>query len=95
MSADRNERRLIYKYTLDTPDMVLPLADTDEFLSAGMEDDRIVVWAVRDTRKSVKRGRRLVCLNTGADAPLVIRRCIGSVTSSTGIVWHVLEVTGA
>src|SRR5712672_2146478 len=94
MDSDHCKRQ-VRKYLIEKPDKVLPLADTDEILSAGMQDDQIVVWAVRDEDKSVKRGRRIVCVNTGAAAPPVIRRCIGTVTSSADIVWHVLEVAGA
>lgn len=86
-----NPTRRIFKYLIAGVDEVLPLADTDEILSAGMQDDEIVVWAIRDEAKSVK-GRRIVCVNTGGNAPPIVRSSIGTVTSSNGIVWHVLEV---
>jgi hypothetical protein len=63
-----------------------PVAAT--LLSAGLQDDALVVWALVDdaTETTV---RQLIVTNTGLDIPAFTGTFLGTVTSSTGIVWHV------
>lgn len=74
----------------------MPVAMTP--LSVGMQDDEIVVWALVDPDYETpgmptEAARRFIVANTGAEIPGFpeAARFLGTVTSSTGIVWHVWD----
>lgn len=85
--------RRIYKYVLDKSVTVIDLAPQDAVLSVGMQDDQIVVWAIRNLEHA-PTGRMFASINTGQAAPEpgTYRDFHGTVTSSNGIVWHIFEL---
>jgi len=84
----------IYKYKLTRSQMALPIGPSAKVLTAGLQDDEIVIWAIVDPWEKHDEhtgGRQFVVVNTGGDAHDDYRY-INTLTTSNGIVWHVFEV---
>jgi hypothetical protein len=85
----------VLKYELRQPDenghVVVAMPWSAEPLTAGMQADVMVVWATSfDTFTS--KHRRFLVVNTGRNVNIPDdARWLGTVTSSTGIVWHVFD----
>ncbi len=91
----------MWKYVLPRPVEGISFVEMPaviEPLSVGIQGDDLVVWAIVDANfqppaRVVSPGLRpFFVVNTGAEVPIVPgSRFLGSVTSSTGIVWHVWD----
>lgn len=84
----------IYKYEIPIPnedgisEVLLPV---DAYpVSVGLQNDRFFLWARTDGVSVIKNKVSFIVINTGRDYPYSEGRFIGTVISSTGVVWHVL-----
>lgn len=87
-------RRAIWKFTLDKPatDFRVPVGSV--VLAAGIQGDDIVIWMLVWTDADTE-WRSFQAFNTGQEIPGDPDRLaefVGSLTSKTGIVWHVFEL---
>lgn len=83
---------IVYKYPLTQPHTGLELPFGAQILTAQMQGNQIVIWALLSERE-VRTVRRLIfAVNTGDPFDLSSLNHIATVTSSNGIVWHVFEV---
>lgn len=83
---------IVYKYTLIHPYTGLELPYGAQILTAQMQDDQIVLWALLSEQEARTVRRLIFAVNTGVEFDLSSLGYIGTVTSSSGIVWHVFEV---
>jgi hypothetical protein len=84
--------KTIYKYPLPYPTAALALPLGARILSAGLQDDQIVIWALVDPRPPVRtRDMQCLAVNTGMILPdnIGTLRFLTTLTTSNGIVWHV------
>ena len=85
----------IWKYSLDWPDVTLKLPLGARILTAQIQGDRPVIWALVMPEMEL-RPRRLLCMTTGesvedrSPTPGDLKY-IATVTATTGVVWHVFE----
>ncbi len=89
----------VWKFPLPRPTSTgrsfidMPVAT--RILSVGIQDDALVVWALVDPSPEKQPGspRRFIVANTGVEIPGFPEgaRFLGTVTSSTGVVWHVWD----
>lgn len=82
---------VVYKYPL-APVTIISLPWNAQPLSVGLQDDVLVLWVLLDPNEETTN-RRFVALNTGTSFELGSVSFIGTVQTTNGIVWHVLEVT--
>lgn len=87
----------VWKFTLTPPDdrsrVFLGLPEGAETISAGTQEDALVVWAlVPDPKAKIVTFRFLVA-NTGDIIPNFPpgARFLATVTVSNGIVWHIWD----
>ena len=91
--------RIVWKFPVPRPNNTgrafIDVPSFAEFLSVGIQNDEIVVWAlvVPPRPGDALTMRRLIVANTGMDVPGFPEgaRFLGTVTSSNGIVWHVWD----
>lgn len=71
----------------------LPLNHSEEILSAGEQDGRLVVWAlVHPRHERGNASRRVIVVGTGRTIPAGLLRFIGRITTGS-LEWHVFEDT--
>ena len=81
----------IYKYTLTSHSCSIPLPVGSKVISAGIQGNSIVIWALVDPNRD-NTPYYFRSFNTGEDLSSVNMDdygFIGTVTSINGIVWHV------
>lgn len=83
---------IVYKYLLNGPATGLVLPYGAQLLTAQMQGDQLVLWALVDPREVRTVRRLIVSVNTGAEFDFSLPIYIATATSPTGIVWHVFEV---
>jgi hypothetical protein len=86
----------IYKFLIPKPNIdgysSVDMPKDAEVVSVGIQDDTMVLWArLQDRASFLNKTRVFIVVNTGNDFPFTTGRFIGTVTSSNGIVWHVME----
>lgn len=93
----------VWKYVLPEPHRngraFVDMPADVEPLSVGIQGDEIVVWALVDPDYEPPSGympsgpRRFIVANTGMDIPGFPEgaKFLGTVTSATGIVWHIWD----
>ena len=92
----------VWKFAVPMPDedgrsfVDMPLAV--EPLSVGLQDDALFVWALvqpgeHEPHEEANGPRQFIVANTGMEIPRFPEgaRFLGTVTTSNGIVWHVLD----
>jgi len=85
---------VVWKFKVHTPDAlsssIVFVPEGAELLSVGLEqDDTMVIWAAVDKTRPVAM-RRLIVVNTGDEFDSS-GHFIGTVRTSTQVVWHVFE----
>lgn len=91
----------VWKFVLPWPDKkgncFARMPADSHGLSVGIQDGRMVVWAVCDTSDK-ERLRRFIVVNTGQDLSEAVWRSrfafLGTVTAESGVVWHVWDGGG-
>ena len=87
---------VVWKFPIAMPDehgrSFVDIPDEAELLSVGLQDDRLVLWALTDSLHETYR-HRLIVANTGMSIPEFPPRArhLGTLTTSNGIVWHVWD----
>lgn len=93
----------VWKFALPAPDergrVFIDMPAVVSPLSVGIQDDAIVVWALVDPdaepedHQENHGPRRFLCVNTGPEIDKFPEGAnfLGTVTSSTGIVWHIFD----
>jgi hypothetical protein len=83
--------RVVHKFFLDYKETVtVPIGA--KILSAGKQDDRVVVWAEVDPSPSGMEVRQLHVLGTGWHYGEQLNlRFIQTIQSPLGLVWHIFE----
>lgn len=86
--------RVIYKFEMTAPCCAIAMPDGAKIISCGIQSTGLVVWALGDPAQAYDF-RRVCAFNTGQkiESELDLVAFIGTVTSDTGIVWHVYEVS--
>lgn len=85
--------KVIYKYPLSNPFTRLDLPWGAQVLTAQMQGDQIVLWALIEQDEVRMVPRSFAAVNTGASFEISDSlKYINTVTSGNGIVWHVFEV---
>lgn len=80
--------KTVWKYVLEGPEATVYAPARPQWLSAAIQDDQIVVWALVDTEEPKLR-YTLIAVNTGSALPDIPIVSIGTVTASSGVVWHI------
>jgi hypothetical protein len=62
------------------------------FLGGTMMDETVQFWAIIDPKEEKKVPRRLMCVGTGWEIQPNIQEHIDTCITSSGLVWHLLEV---
>lgn len=95
--------RVVWKYEIPEPTPTgrsfVDLPADAEPLSIGLQGDVFVLWALVTPGREPEDGmaatgpRRLIVANTGREIPGFPdgARFLGSVTTATGVVWHVWD----
>lgn len=107
MSTDQNVSsrpkagtRVAWKFPIPMPTETgrsfIDVSVHSEFLSVGIQNDAMFVWALVDPISADEippEMRRLIVANTGMDVPgfPVDARFLGTLTTSNGIVWHIWD----
>lgn len=82
---------VIYKYELG-PITALELPIHAQVLTAQIQHNCLVLWALVNERQPIKESRYFVALNTGVPTEWTGKlRYVSTATSANGIVWHVFE----
>jgi hypothetical protein len=96
VSAVEEGTAVVWKFQIPMPDengrSFVEIPEGSELLSVGIQDDRLVLWALTDSL-SAPHIHRILVANTGmsiAEFPSTAR-FLGTVTTSNGIVWHVWD----
>jgi hypothetical protein len=88
----------VYKYKLPSPECTLTIPYPAKLLSCKMLDDQIYVWFLVEQRgEELNFTRKFLCMNTGVNFQIRFTSrtdFVNTVTSSTGIVWHVYMSEG-
>jgi hypothetical protein len=89
---------VVFKYGVPAPNATgrsfIDVPPDAVFLSVGMQDDAMFVWAlVNPSEPPMLVMRRLIVLNTGQECPGFPDEAsfLGTVATSGGIVWHVWD----
>lgn len=83
----------IYKYQLDGPYTVLTLPVGARVLTAQLQGERLVVWALIDSSEIRTAVRHFAACNTGGSFEFPGKLdYLATATSENGVVWHVFEV---
>jgi hypothetical protein len=87
---------IIYKYVMESSEMVLELPLNSKILTAQMQDNEICIWILRYVNEPKTEKIKIVALNTGRETNYAFMELnyINTCTSSNGIVWHVFQVYG-
>ena len=83
----------IYKYQIPKPNddgiSYIEMPTCSEPLSVGLQGDNMVLWAMVWS-EHYKENKVFIVVTTGVEYPYS-GKFIGTITSSSGVVWHVLE----
>lgn len=84
----------IYKYQIPKPNYeniaLISLPENAEPLSVGMQNDEMVLWARVPHEHAQSVEISFIVVNTGNKYPYSMGRFLGTVISTTGVVWHIL-----
>jgi len=85
------EMKVIYKYPISIAlNYPVHLNEDAELLSVGIQEDKIVIWAIVEPDKSFHKLFIFHCYNTGGQhQEEFLGNYFGTVTSSNGIAWHI------
>ena len=100
VEALREQRIMVWKFVMEHPRSVFDVPSGALFLSVGLQDDQIVLWA--EVSPSAEKEQRVFnAINTGSQLPPDRIAFIGTVQTvgkapgtwvEQPIVWHVYEV---
>jgi hypothetical protein len=93
MDAGSPMAKGIWKFVLPSFEHQVMMPAKSQVVHVGQQDGAVVVWAVVDPRVP-DEPRRFFTVATGQPFPTDQASYLGTVQMPSGLVWHVLEVTG-
>ena len=86
--------KTIYKFTLPacTGKYLLPMQEGSKILDVQFQNGDIVIWAIVSPEK-YKVNRKIEIYFTGRSLPVDPGEYIGTVQSTTGLVYHLFDMT--
>ncbi len=83
----------VYKYDIPMPNedslSEVWFPEGAEPVSVGLQNDKMVLWARLNGSGGRNKPNWFYVVNTGVEFPYCEGRLLGTLTSSTGTVWHV------
>lgn len=86
--------KAIWKFPIAVPGGVVTMPYGAQILTAQVQGNTIMLWAVVDPAEAVRSTRRFEIVGTGWSFKESDKRYIATVQQN-GFVWHVFEVVGA